>query len=377
MTAIPGTYTLVLLSYNGCAAEYTVEVSVDTNCDDDCGPLIISCPQDVTVQCAEDWSPFGVSGEPVFRKDKKCPDIIDVGWTDLIMSNCPYVIRRTYWAEDTEGTYETCVQYITVIDEVAPIFMEVPQDINMACDADIDGMEMPSVWAYDECTKMNIEAEHTVTTQPGDCAGSYTITHTWTATDQCGNTGTASWTINVQDTEAPSLSCTVKDTEVDCHNVPKPVKCEVTDNCDTEVVVTVEDEEGATDEVGKYVITRTYSATDDCGNTTTIVQLITVWCDKKPSKDDGTFNPKILASVAPNPFREESTITFRAVERGTAQVEVTDMHGRKVADLFNGRVEAGVPVRLTFHPADNSGGVFLYRIRLNGEEIHGRMLFQP
>jgi len=40
-------------------------------------------------------------------------------------------------------------------------------------------------------------------------------------------------------------------------------------------------------------------------------------------------------------------------------------------------VEAGVPVRLTFHPADNSGGMFLYRIRLNGEEIRGRILFQP
>ena len=34
-------------------------------------------------------------------------------------------------------------------------------------------------------------------TTPGNCAGEYSVTRTWTATDACGNTSTASQTITV------------------------------------------------------------------------------------------------------------------------------------------------------------------------------------
>jgi hypothetical protein len=42
-------------------------------------------------------------------------------------------------------------------------------------------------------------------TTNGSCAGSYSITRTWTATDSCGNSSTASQTINVQDKTAPVI----------------------------------------------------------------------------------------------------------------------------------------------------------------------------
>jgi hypothetical protein len=43
-------------------------------------------------------------------------------------------------------------------------------------------------------------------TTDGDCAGSYSVTRTWTATDSCGNSSTASQTINVQDKTAPVIA---------------------------------------------------------------------------------------------------------------------------------------------------------------------------
>ena len=43
-------------------------------------------------------------------------------------------------------------------------------------------------------------------TTSGACPGNYSVTRTWTATDDCGNFSTASQTITVQDTTAPVIA---------------------------------------------------------------------------------------------------------------------------------------------------------------------------
>jgi ABC-type protease/lipase transport system fused ATPase/permease subunit len=78
---------------------------------------------------------------------------------DEILSNCPYVIRRTYWAEDAVGEYGTCSHLITVIDDIAPVLMNVPEDLVVECSAVSDDMSVPDVWAYDECSKSNVPVE--------------------------------------------------------------------------------------------------------------------------------------------------------------------------------------------------------------------------
>ena len=51
---------------------------------------------------------------------------------------------------------------------------------------------------------MSISVEEVTT--PGACAGDYTITRTFTATDDCGNATTATQTITIVDTTAPVLT---------------------------------------------------------------------------------------------------------------------------------------------------------------------------
>jgi hypothetical protein len=380
-TSTPGTYILLLTGTNGCVNEIQVEVMQDTDCGKVCGPIIESCPPDITVQCADDFSPFALGGEPIFRKKQEdCPEIEHVGWTDAILSNCPYVIRRTFWATDEAGNYASCTQYITLIDEVPPVFTGIPADLALACDADLDAIQTPDVTAYDECTKVHVAVQHSMVVVPGDCAGSYTIVHTWTANDQCGNVGTATWAITVTDDTPPELSCPVEDLVVECGKLPKPVKCEATDNCSGSVEVEVTDVAGQPDWTGTYVVTRTYTAADDCGNPAQVIQHITVKCTKKPGYGDITIaNPKsaMSANASPNPFREETTVFLMPTESGTAQVVVTDLQGRKVADLFQGHVEAGVALALPFRPMERNGGAYIYRIRLNGEEVVGRIMAQP
>ena len=83
------------------------------------------------------------------------------------------------------------------------------------------------------------------------------------------------------------------------------------------------------------------------------------------------------ASVSPNPLRNDTHIDFTAPVAGDAVVEVYDMQGRRIADLYRGVVAKDQALRLNFRPVENGGGTFLYRILLNGEEVKGRMLYQP
>ncbi len=384
----PGTYTLTLIGSNGCGASFTVEVVQDPNCGDDCPPVIISCPPDITVSCAEDFSPLGIGGEPVWRKKQDCPEITSLGWNDEILSNCPYVIRRTFWAEDATGVYETCSHTITVIDDVAPIFMEVPEDVTLSCDQNIDELPTPDVWAYDECTKMEVEVEYAVQYLSGSCPGTYTLVHTWTAEDQCGNVGQTSWTITVVDEDAPQFTCEVEDMMVGSINdVPEPADCKAFDNCSGEVYVQFIEQVVKTDACkGGLAVVRTWYAVDACGNPATMQQTITV-CGKVPGKDEPgagetlqdalAGGAKVSTEVVPNPFRLNCTIILTPAVTGHATVEITDMQGRKVTDLFSGAVERDVPVRLIYHPEDRGGAMYLYRVILDGEAVHGRLLYQP
>ena len=70
------------------------------------------------------------------------------------------------------------------------------------------------------------------TNTPGDCPQEYVLTRQWTATDECGNTATATLTITIQDTHAPVFTYVPPNITVDCNNIPAPGSPTATDNCD-------------------------------------------------------------------------------------------------------------------------------------------------
>ena len=57
-------------------------------------------------------------------------------------------------------------------------------------------------------------------TTQGLCAGDYTITRTWTATDDCGNNSSASQTITIIDTTAPVFTGIPGDYTAECSETP-------------------------------------------------------------------------------------------------------------------------------------------------------------
>ena len=121
---------------------------------------------------------------------------------------------------------------------------------------------MDDATASDNCGEVTIEVSSE--TIAGDAAGNYTIVRTFTATDDAGNSASATQTITVQDTTAPEFTFVPADYTVECSDEMPMDDATASDNC--EVTIEVSSETIAGDAAGNYTIVRTFTATDDAGN---------------------------------------------------------------------------------------------------------------
>jgi hypothetical protein len=133
------------------------------------------------------------------------------------------------------------------------------------------------ITATDNCDT-DVTIAFNETTTPGSCAGNYTITRTWTATDDCNNTISHTQIITVEDTTAPVWAQAMPaNVTVQCNAIPAvPAVITATDNCDTDVTIAFNETTTPGSCAGNYTITRTWTATDDCNNTISHTQIITV-----------------------------------------------------------------------------------------------------
>src|SRR5262249_4877382 len=119
----------------------------------------------------------------------------------------------------------------------------------------------------------------------GVCDNKFVIKRTYTASDACGNSSSRVQTITVNDTTAPVITSIPSDVTVKpAGDVPDVNDGAVvaTDNCGGSPVISHGDQPIAGVCDNKYVIKRTYTATDSCGNSSSRVQTITVNDDIAP-----------------------------------------------------------------------------------------------
>ena len=150
-------------------------------------------------------------------------------------------------ATDDAGNSSSASQTITVQDTTAPEFTFVPADYTVECS---DEMPMDDATAADNCGEVTIEVSSETTA--GDAAGNYVIVRTFTATDDAGNSSSASQTITVQDTTAPEFTFVPADYTVECSDEMPMDDATAADNCGE--VIEVSSETTAGDAAGNYVI---------------------------------------------------------------------------------------------------------------------------
>ncbi len=249
--------------------------------DDSVAPAIV-CPPNLTVACNSITSP-AVTGTATASDN--CDATPTITFTDVVVSGgCPqeFTITRTWRATDDCGNSTTCNQLITVDDNMAPI-INCPANITVQCNASTAPAATGTATATDNC-----DVTPTITfadvTVGGICPQEFTITRTWRATDDCGNSSTCNQIITVDDSMAPSITCPIN-ISIQCDESTAPSNTGIataTDNCDATPTITSTDVSVAGSCPQEQTITRTWRATDDCGNSSSCIQVITVQDTEPP-----------------------------------------------------------------------------------------------
>ncbi|MBC8096123.1 MAG: HYR domain-containing protein [Akkermansiaceae bacterium] len=264
--SVTRTFTLIAVDQCGNASEPKFVVftwKIDTE-----APVLSGLPPaSVTVQCLGD-----VPTPPVVTVVDNCDTNLVVGYQPSETGDpCNRIITRVWTAMDSCGNPVSFTQVITVKDTTRPL-LTVPADLTVECS------EVPalgSATATDNCDAnplVNFVGETNII---DSCTN--ILVRTWTATDACGNIATKSQTLLVIDTTAPVLTGVPADAAVECTQVPPVPEVTASDLCDTNVIIpTFSQVRTNGDCVGNYVLVRTWSAQDTCGNGVTNSQTITV-----------------------------------------------------------------------------------------------------
>jgi hypothetical protein len=299
------TYSDVTAASQTCVQEYTItrtwlatdDCGNSTTCtqvitiDDSTPPTITDCPDNITIECDESTLP-GNTG--MATATDNCDGMPTVTYSDVTAASqtCvqEYTITRTWLATDDCGNSTTCTQVITVDDSTPPTITDCPDNITIECDESTLPGNTGMATATDNCDGMPTVTYSDVTAASQTCVQEYTITRTWLATDDCGNSTTCTQVITIDDSTPPTITDCPDNITIECDESTLPGNtgmATATDNCDGMPTVTYSDVTAASQTcVQEYTITRTWLATDDCGNSTTCTQVITVDDSTPPTITD-------------------------------------------------------------------------------------------
>lgn len=395
--------TWTVMDAGGNSATATQSVTVR----DDLAPVIVA-PASITVP-----APAGTCSIPASALALGTPVVSDNCGVGTPENDAPAVfnvgITQVIWRVfDTYGNMSTAAQLVTVTSGTPVI--SCPADIVVSNDNDRPG----AVVTY------------AVPTGGSDCPGSETIriaglgsgaffplgttTESYLVTDAIGRTATCSFTITVNDTQAPTIAVALSPVNLwPGNNTMRPVRVVVTtsDNAPgvTWELTSITANQGTTGDIlGALFGTadsefelrakrtgnqdRTYTVTftaRDGANNTAIATATVVVPSSRPKdmivSDDSMIPVAVsLEQNYPNPFNPSTTIRFGLPAESHARLTIFNSLGHVVAVLFDRPLPAGQHT-LQWDGTDGSGrragsGMYLYRLEAGGAVSTRRMLLQ-
>lgn len=287
-------------------------------------PPEISCPGDYTIGFGESYEP-NITGY-AFAEDN-CDEDPIVTYVDEEIPGHGLIHRtivRTWRAVDNCGNVAECTQPITELTYNVEFAIYCPDNVTISCNESIDPENTGrATAAYTQSLVAYLDS-----TIDGFCPEEFSIRRLWTASLD-DNYDSCVQVISVVDNEAPVIACPppAQVVSVD-HAIPANTGYpEVTDNCTELVQITFEDQVGSTAADSDWTIIRTWIATDDCGNTSSCIQLIS----------KGTGDGSETGTFGPNPFYSgdgrETCFTMTLPQTGPLSISMFDVVGRRMRTI--------------------------------------------
>ncbi len=259
---------------------------------------VISCPPDQHIFC----SAQPIVPEIYATATDNCDQSVYISYSDEPMLNCGQ-FNRTWMAMDDCGNTAFCSQVVYVTDTLAPQIF-APSTLLVACGTSLDPSAIGTPSVSDYCSSV------TLSHSDGEISGTdcnRQFLRIWIATDQCGNTSTFEQYVMIRDLKGPVISGVPPSTYLQCGEAPPPAEAIAVDACSGDTVP-VHLEETINMNGCRQVIQRTYSATDNCGNTSHLNRSITIQDTQGPqiicpsnaylACGDQDTDPEVLGSAS-------------------------------------------------------------------------------
>lgn len=199
-------------------------------------------------------------------------------YPQVISGNCQWYVDVLFKAADFCNNPSQQQLRFQIQDNSAPVFEIFAAEDTLFCPGQLP--VNPVISATDGCDA-SVVVGFTWTTIDTICAGTYRHHGYFTATDDCLNTATAPKSYIVRDTLAPNFTAFPADLTLYCGDPVPSGAVQAEDLCGAMAGISmVETSTKGTDPAQcnfyNYVISRTYTAMDQCGNTKNRTQYITV-----------------------------------------------------------------------------------------------------
>ena len=279
-----GSATVTWIAEDECdnrATHTAVFVIVDTTLPEIAGPedVTFPCEDPSTADALRRWldsaSAGDACGEATLSADpiQLAEDCGEIGTT-----------RVTWTATDDCGNVSTHTATFTIEGTTPSLVLTVPDDVVVECDGEGNESEFDR-WlgvAEAEGGCGGISLTHEITRRADQCGGTFASQVTWTATDACGDTVTRAALFTVADSIAPSIVNGPDDLRLVCGDPDNRANIDrwlasasAEDDCGD--VTIVDDFERLSDGCGQSGSTTvTWTATDECGNTSIHVATVAV-----------------------------------------------------------------------------------------------------
>ncbi len=195
--------------------------------------------------------------------------------------NCPETLTRTYRVTDDCGNFIDVFHQIVITDSVAPTASDPPPS-TYSCESDVPAPDISVV--TDAADNSSTPVVAFVSESSNNVSCPEIITRVYSVTDDCGNSILVSHPIIIDDDVPPTASDPDDITVYDQNDVPAPdpeVVTDEADNCSIPTVTFVS--ELSNNDECPLILTRTYSVTDDCGNSINVQHNIYVIDDEAPT----------------------------------------------------------------------------------------------